>query len=79
MSDQVVDQIEYLRTRPIDEALTVIRHNKGQCEYQQSEIDRLKKIIKRLGSSQAFTLPRMTDKIADKELLARMDYARESI
>ena len=48
MDDKPKNQIEYLRGRPIDDALTVIAHRDAQCEYQQAEIGKLEAEIERL-------------------------------
>ena len=48
MDDKPKNQIEYLRGRPIDDALTVIAHRDAQCEYQQAEIGKLQAEVERL-------------------------------
>lgn len=72
-------QIDYLRTRPIEEALTVITQQNAQHVYQQKEIDKLKMVIARLGSSEAFTNACSLHPRSDAELMARIDYARKAL
>lgn len=43
------------------------------------EAERLKEVIERLGSSEAFVGARALDKERDKELIARMDFARSAL
>ena len=48
MSDKPKSQNEYLRGRPIEDALMAIAHRDAQCEYQQAEIRKLQAEIERL-------------------------------
>ena len=46
--DKPMNQIDYLRGRPIEEALVVISHRDSQCEYQQKRIEELELDNKRM-------------------------------
>ena len=45
----------------------------------RAENERLRAALLRLGSIEAFDMPRVIDERADAELLARIDYARAAI
>jgi hypothetical protein len=53
--------------------------NEAQLELlkRRERIEKLEKALERLGSMEAFTYTRAVHDVRDKELLARIDYARQ--
>ncbi len=52
----------------------------NELQALQEKYDKLKERVERLGSMEAFEMPRVvTNSDADKELIARIKYARESL
>lgn len=47
MNEANETQIEYLRHRNIEDALTVIKHRNAQCEYQQDRIEALEEMLRK--------------------------------
>jgi len=60
-------------------AVKIMREAADQFEQKEKELQGYKKTLERLSSMEAFEMSRAIHDVSDKELLARIDYARAAI
>ena len=73
---EIAEYVQFLETTGCADVETP-----DQVKELKAENERLREVIDRLGSSEAFTLPFFLDhdKREVKELIARMDFARQAL
>jgi len=57
----------------------LLAEHDATVQSQGAEIERLRTVVERLGSMEAFTTPRTIKGAVDDELLARIDFARATL
>jgi len=60
-------------------AESIIKGLLEQLEQKEKELQGYKGALERLSSMEAFEMPRFMNDVSDKELLARIDYARTAL